>query len=172
MIAKAVIEEKIENKFKVRIPLFESAGGSGECILLATLCYVPGNLDCYNVGDVVFVAFENNQISNPVIIGKLYTGPEEANTCLNTSSVLKVKTQAELPNQTKIGQFAPEQVFSALKNSQIHEERIQDLEEKLNAVINVISRNNAGLTELLDFGQSSDADIEALFEEDQEDVSK
>lgn len=170
MIAKALIEEKINNKFKVRIPLFESAGSSDQCILLATLCYVPGNLDCYNIGDVVFVAFENNQISSPVIIGKLYTGTEKMNTRLDKSSVLKVDTEANLPNQTRIGQFSPEEVFSTFKNSSIHETRIKDLEDKMNILINVVSEDNASLSDLIDFGQSSDEDINDLFEEDPEEV--
>ena len=170
MIAKAVIQEQINNKFKVRIPLFESAGSSDPCILLATLCYVPGNLDCYNIGDVVFVAFENNQINSPVIIGKLYTGTEKLNTRLNKSSVLKVDTEANLPNQTRIGEFSAEEVFSTFKNSSIHENRIKDLEDKMNVLINVVSDDNASLAELIDFGQSSDDDIDDLFEEDPEDV--
>ncbi len=135
MIAKAVIEEQVGNKFKVRIPLFESAGNKNECILTATLSYVPGNLDSYVVGDVVFVAFENNQISNPVIIGKLYLGEEKSNTNLSQSSVLKVINEANLPNQTAIGEFSPSQVYSTLKNSEIHENRIVDLEEKMKSLL-------------------------------------
>ena len=135
MIAKAVIEEQVGNKFKVRIPLFESAGNKNECILTATLSYVPGNLDSYVVGDVVFVAFENNQISNPVIIGKLYLGPEKQNTNLSQASVLNVINEAKLPNQTSIGEFSPAQVYSALKNSEIYEGRVTNLEKQMKSLL-------------------------------------
>ena len=142
MIAKALIVEQIDNKFRVRIPLFESAGNLSECILTATLCYVPGDLDVYRVGDVVFVAFENNQINSPVIIGKLYTGKEETNTKLSQSANLKVTTQAILPGNTKIGEFLPEDVYTALKSSPIYEQRITDLEEKVKVLSEIITEQS------------------------------
>ena len=139
MIAKAVIEDKIDNKFIVRIPLFESAGLNDVVTLTATLSYVPGNLDCYNIGDVVFVAFENNQISSPVIIGKLYLGNEKDTTKLEYSSKLEVKNEAILPKQTKIGEFSPQEVFTTFKCSPIHEQRITDLEEKSKSLLDSLT---------------------------------
>lgn len=169
MIAKAVIEEKLENKFRIRIPLFESSGGNSPCLLTATLCYVPGNLDCYNIGDVVFVSFENNQISSPVILGKLYTGPDSKTTNLNRSSILKADTEAQLPKNTSIGEFSSEEVYSTFKKTKIYEDRITDLEQKMNTLINVVTNNSINLEGLIDYGQATDEDIEDLFEDDPED---
>lgn len=61
------------NTCKVRIPFFETAGNDpivGDAIISNT----PGSYNGYKVNDVVLVAFEDGQMNNPVIIGKLYLG--------------------------------------------------------------------------------------------------
>lgn len=65
------------NKLRVEIPIFATtAFGSDQgtlraTVLDATVCYDPGNLNGYRSGDVVFVAFEDNQTSKAVILGRL-----------------------------------------------------------------------------------------------------
>ena len=60
------------NKYRVRIPLFESAGIASIYVADACLCY--GSLADLTLkpDDVVYVAFENNELDMPVIMGKLY----------------------------------------------------------------------------------------------------
>ena len=81
MITKGIIIETINtkklsglssNKYKVRIPLFESAGVSTIYVTDACLCY-GSQLDLdIKVGDVVFISFEDNELDKPIILGKLY----------------------------------------------------------------------------------------------------
>ena len=141
MITKAIIQEKRDNKFKVRIPLFESAGNLQQIILDATLCYQPGNLEAYNVNDVVYVAFENGTPNNPVIIGKLYLGKEDNPRGVILTSGINVSTKAVLPTDTSIGNIKADDVYAALKNDQIQDDKIKQLEEKLNDILNYLNNN-------------------------------
>ena len=78
MITKAIIEQ-IEDDgyhYRVRIPVLhkiENAPGSTPFkeLPIALVCYAPGCRPNLNVGDVVYVGFENNQYSDPVILGML-----------------------------------------------------------------------------------------------------
>lgn len=78
MITKAIIEtiEPDGYHFKVRIPvLHKIADVPGSTpkkeLPKALVNYPPGVRPNFSVGDVVYVAFENNQYSEPVIIGAL-----------------------------------------------------------------------------------------------------
>ena len=139
MIAKAQIKEIIGKKFLVRVPLFESAGNPQEVTLLATLCYQPGNLESYKVGDVVFVAFENGEFSNAVIIGKLYLGLETETNSYSYNAALKAVVSAELPRKTSIGDFNADQVYTALRNDPIHEERLTEVEANVKTIVDILS---------------------------------
>ena len=136
MVTKAIIKEKINNKFTVRIPLFESAGNNNEVVFTATLCYQPGNLEAYNVGDVVFVAFENSEISKPVIVGKLYLGEEKNPRGQIQTSSIEILAEAKLPANTSLGNVSAEDVYSAIRNDKITQDRLNQLEKKLNDLIN------------------------------------
>ena len=131
MITKAIIKQKLENKYLVRIPLLESSATIGEVVLYATLCYEPGNLDTYNIDDVVFVDFENNQLNKPVIIGKLYLEEEEKQRGYVKTGSINVNTSAYLPFNTYIGDVTPDEVYAALKNDKINQDRLAYLEDKV-----------------------------------------
>ena len=170
MITKGQIKQKIGNKYAVRIPLFESAGNPQEVILTATLCYDPGNLEAYKEGDIVFVGFENNQISSPVILGKLYTGIETETNTYSYNSTLKTEVSAILPKKTSIGEFTPEQVYAALKSNQIYEERIKTLENEVRGLIKLVTNNISDIEklqeeweEIFGAGTSTRQDIDAIY---------
>lgn len=75
MITKGIIKsiDLLGNTCKVHIPFFETAGND-PIIETATVSNTPGSYNGYKVGDVVYVAFEDGSMSNPVVIGKLYLG--------------------------------------------------------------------------------------------------
>lgn len=168
MITKALIMSRFENKFMVRIPLFESSGNLHEVIIPATLCYTPGNLDAYKDGDVVYVGFENNEISNPVILGKLYTGPEQAAQTYTFNDSLKTVSSAELPKKTSIGEFSPEEVYATFKSRQIFEDRITELEQKMNVLLGIVGQNVTNITDIIENSETSDEEIDDLFDDDPE----
>ena len=78
MVTKGIIKsiDLLGNTCTVHIPFFETAGND-PIIETATVSNTPGSYNGYKVGDVVYVAFEDGSMSNPVIIGKLYLGTEK-----------------------------------------------------------------------------------------------
>lgn len=76
-----------KNTCDIRIPLFESVTSSGPVIIKDTqLIIQPGIYENYRVDDVVWVAFENGKYEQPVILGKVYTGPATESEDFNTGS--------------------------------------------------------------------------------------
>lgn len=120
MITKAVITEvsTLENKYIVNIPLFESPGVSSQTSKLsntlfsATLSHEPSLTYAYNVGDVVFVSFEDDELDRPIILGKLYLTDEEIKDRGKLEvSTLKVHDQVTLPKSTIIGDIDFSKLF-------------------------------------------------------------
>lgn len=107
MIVKGIIKsiDVQGNTCVVRMPYFETAGND-EIIATATVSNSPGSYNGYKVDDVVWVAFENDQLECPVVIGKLYLGIEtERADPRGTLNVVdsKVSRTAEIPFDTKLG---------------------------------------------------------------------
>lgn len=129
MLVKGIIKSKIENsnKFKVRLPLFEVAGSVKEYILDATLVTIPGLYSSYLPGDVVYVSFENDDISKPVIIGILSLQGLEEPEKRSYAGVnsLEVATEAKLPVNTTIGDIKQEKLAEAIR-------KIDNLEHLIN----------------------------------------
>lgn len=111
MITKAIIEsQQIDNQYKIRIPKFHKLSGVVDAtpysqLPVASVCYLPGIIPNYAVGDIVYVDFENDDLSYPIIIGKFLcdTNISEDSVCdINTRS-LKVQVDTNLSTETKIG---------------------------------------------------------------------
>ena len=77
MVTKAIIQSinRNTNKCAVRMPLFESASSSGPVVVEALINIPPGVYNNLAKDDVVFVAFEENALEKPIVLGKLYRGP-------------------------------------------------------------------------------------------------
>lgn len=139
MITKGYIVSRIKdtNKFLVRIPIFATASSTAQIskddYTEATLSYQPGNLESYKEGDVVFIGFENNEYSHPVILGKLYLGLDVNKVdggFINVDS-LKVTSKVNLPDNTSFGDIN----VSDLKMMQ---GKIQLLEDKVEYALEII----------------------------------
>ena len=138
MITKGeIIKVNEDNTLDIRIPLFESASGTrNNQILKSTICYDPGNLNGYKVGDIVFVGFENNQIDKPIVIGKLYLGQEKEASNHSFANSLKVAENASLPINTTIGNLN----FNQLKSLFSKGEQLNDFINQLDKLTSTIEK--------------------------------
>jgi len=111
MITKAIIE-KIESDgyhVKVRIPVLHKIDGAPgatafEDLPTALICFTPGCKPNLSVGDIVYVGFENNQMSEPVVLGVLLNNNSINSSASINADSLNVNVNAVLPqNQTLVG---------------------------------------------------------------------
>ena len=105
MITKAVIRSinNTGNKCVVRMPLFETASSSMPVEAEALVSITPGMFNNLVVGDIVFIAFEENALEKPIIVGKLYRGTSKENTVQGGAGILdtlRVNTAATIPSST------------------------------------------------------------------------
>ena len=129
MITKGIVEEIINiYQAKVRLPVYDgfadtkNATPSNE-LTIASICNIPNIYNTIAVGDIVYVAFEDNDLGNPVILGQLYK--EEMNTLadikLNSANInqLTVNKNASLPQNTSIGSISSKEIaaLSGIKDN-------------------------------------------------------
>jgi hypothetical protein len=91
------------NRCVVRMPLFETAASSAPVTAEALVSIPPGIFNNLVVGDVVFVAFEENAIEQPIIVGKLHRGASNESKTPGGAGILdtlKVNTSATVPSST------------------------------------------------------------------------
>lgn len=113
MLMKAIIESNnIDNQYKIRIPKYHKLKGvagasSYDQLPFASICYLPGIFPNYSIGDIVYIDFENDDLSYPVILGKLLSDnniSERSVSDIETRS-LKVQVDTTLSEDVKIGQI-------------------------------------------------------------------
>ena len=105
MITKAIVQAVNANgtRCKVRIPLFETSFDSSKVEAEALVSIAPGVYNNIEVGDIVFIAFEENAIEKPIIIGKLYKGADTESTIRGGGGIfntIKANSSAVLPAST------------------------------------------------------------------------
>ena len=105
MITKAIIESinAAGNRCVVRMPLFESASSANHVKAEALVNISPGLFNGLAVGDVVFIAFEENAMEKPIILGKLFRGGDIEGTVRGGGAIvdtLKVRSAAAIPAST------------------------------------------------------------------------
>ena len=105
MVTKGIIRSinRAGNRCVVRLPLFETASSTTPIEIEALVNITPGMFNNLFVDDVVFVAFEENALEKPIIIGKLYTSSTNENNTRGGAGVLDsmvVRTSASLPAAT------------------------------------------------------------------------
>lgn len=101
--AEVVSINKAGNRCIVRMPLFENASSTVPVTAEALVSITPGLFNNIFVKDVVFVAFEENALEKPIIIGKLFKGVTSENMTNGGAGILdtlKVHTAATIPSST------------------------------------------------------------------------
>ena len=94
-MVKGIIET-IETSFtyKVRIPVYHKIKNAVaytpvEDLPIATVCTSPGVLPIYQIGDIVWIDFENDELGLPVITGLLYREEQTNSTAdINCSTLI------------------------------------------------------------------------------------
>ena len=105
MVTKAIVRSinNAANRCIVRMPLFETAANSAPVEAEALVSITPGMFNNLVVGDIVFVAFEENALEKPIIIGKLFKGIANENDVQGGAGILdtlRVRTAATIPCTT------------------------------------------------------------------------
>lgn len=135
MIQKGIIKELLlnENRILVRIPILESAGGQ-EVVLSCLIMNQPGIVNGYQVGDVIFVAFENQDLDTPIVIGKLYTGTNNLSSSAFIGDSLTVSGKTTLSTECNIGEVSYIELSSIkylIEQVEKLNNRVDELENKL-----------------------------------------
>lgn len=144
MITKGIVEKIITPyNVKVRIPLFDAIeeaknGVSTEDLSDAVICTLPNSANVLSEGDIVFVAFEDDYISKPIIIGHLYR-EIKSNTKIDLNlNNLTTNSTTKLNKDTYIGNIKPKEIsyLSGVKdNIQNQIDNLKDLIEELRGMI-------------------------------------
>lgn len=138
MVTKAFVEEVIDkNHIRVRMPLYNKIKGVESStptreLPIAPICSLP-NIDYnINVGDIVLIAFEEDKLGNPIIIGNLQTNiPTDSKINIRLNDLV-ADGEIKLSENTSIGNVKKEEI-ETLKGSKYN---IQDKLDMIDTEIN------------------------------------
>ena len=114
MVTKAIVENIIDNShITVRIPVLDriensSTGTPLNSCQTASVCSLPNIEYNFNIGDIVFVDFEDNNMDSPVILGYLY-GVNNSKIDGNVLSLL-VDSCSKLSDNVSIGEVSKDDI--------------------------------------------------------------
>ena len=119
MLQKAYVEEVIyKYSYRIRVPVLHKIKNAPGCtpteeLPIATLAVTPGNIPHILKDSVVYVDFESDDDSLPVILGVLLSSFEESSKDSKSSSNivnLEVSNVCSLPKETNIGDVTSYQI--------------------------------------------------------------
>ena len=115
MITKGIVEEVLEYKAKVRIPIYDSIPGSkyssnSSELTSATICSLPNINYIVSKGDIVWISFEDDDLNKPIILGHLYRAKGNISTPGLTLSTLTTTSTTKLNEDTYIGKIKPDEI--------------------------------------------------------------
>lgn len=142
MIVKAIIESKIsKNKYKVRVPILDKIKGASlgsDNLSIADICLSVNSDLNFNINDVVYLNYENNDKSKPVIIGCLSKN-NKSNFIFDS---LIINNFAKLSNNIKIGDITYKELSCLIGSNDLIEDQIISLNNNLLEIENDLKENN------------------------------
>lgn len=116
MITKGIVEDFIDiYNVKVRIPVFNKIKSDPlatptKDLYTAAICSLANVNMNLRLGDIVYIGFEDHDVSKPVILGSIYN--ENGTNTLPDYKVnnLEVVGEAKLPENTSIGNITNDQL--------------------------------------------------------------
>lgn len=140
MITRGIIEEILSPyKVKIRVPLLDGISSEGlstntNNLNVATICSLP---NCYlnlQVGDVVFVGFEDNTHYKAVILGHLSREAMTSTYADVKFGNLDVITSAKLPQATSVGNVTPKELEQLSGVTDNIQKQLTNLQEQLDVI--------------------------------------
>ena len=105
------VPEDDSNIFTVRVPLMED-NTETEAEFEAILSHSPGIYKGIEVGDCVIITYEDDKYDTAIILGKLFTEVSENDQAFGLFNQLEVTGSVILPQDTKIGNYTPQDIFN------------------------------------------------------------
>lgn len=152
MITKGILTsiDYNNNTCSVRVPTFEMASAPDTQAVFFNVAFMnmPGIYNGYKAGDVVFVAFENGNITFPVVVGKLYLGTknEAQNRGIVSCENLNVTGASTIPITTKLS--SSDSLAEALTNSSKTFGTIKDIAD-------LLQEHDSKITSLIEFNNNN-----------------
>lgn len=152
MITKATIKKLNTNENNhclVFIPFLKKANDmTDDATLEATFTSISGIENTYKVGDVVYVEFEDNEYSRPVIVGKLYTDKENADEITTTiiAKASQITTTSKLPDSTYLGDSDSDSLITKIERAEyLSESNYENKQDKLISGQTIKTINNESI---------------------------
>lgn len=148
MITKAIVEEIISPyQVRIRIPLLDGVLASPmstkqDSLNTATICTLP---NCYmniQVGDIVFVGFEDNTYYKAVVLGHLSREAMTDTYADVTFRNLQILDSATLPTETSIGDITFSEFSKLAGISENIQKQINMLKDDISIIYSKISGGN------------------------------
>lgn len=144
MITKGIVEKIISPYLiKVRLPIFDKIEEAKDSTKVndlseATICTLPNSGNQVDIGDIVFVGFEDNDYSKPIILGHLFKESLAKANIDITTRLFTTTSLTKLYKQTYIGEVTPQEI-ECLKNI---ESNIQGQLKVINERLDKLEGNN------------------------------
>lgn len=143
MVLRGIVQQLTNNGAIVRIPTINHSEFSNDStpikqLYTATISCDPGIFPRLRINDAVWVAFENDDISKPVIIGVLFIPNKKGTISDATLDSLIINVDCKLPKDTTIGKVSSDSL-SYVENLRSNAQ--QQLDNLLTEIDNPISNN-------------------------------
>lgn len=139
MVTKAIVKaiRSSDNEVDLYIPIYDGYKPTPNSSTLTTnynanICTLPGVTPNYQVGDVVYICIEDNNLQEPVIMGLLYPTKNVKTVSDGKFSSLCVTVNTKLSADTTIGEVTAENIKCLSNvNKNIQTQFDQNLSEKV-----------------------------------------